>query len=64
MKRKNSSTPLSDEPLILATQLAARFSLSRCYPDGEGGIYIRYATGSSETLSVPEAQRLLQGSAS
>jgi hypothetical protein len=47
-----------EDPLIIAVRLAAKFPLARCWNEGQQ-IYIRYATGMSEYLTIPQALKLL-----
>jgi hypothetical protein len=42
----------------ICDRLKAKFALARCWPEGSK-IYIRYATGFSEYLSVGEATAML-----
>ena len=47
-------------PFTLRLRLERKFSLSRCWFEPfPGRIYIRYATGLSEYLTIPQAQSLL-----
>ena len=39
--------------------LKAKFALARCWPDADGRIYVRYATGYTEYLTVSQAEALL-----
>lgn len=47
-------------PLIVCNRLARKFALSRCWFEPfPGRIYIRYATGLDEYLTIPQALALL-----
>ena len=55
---KKNDTTCTDDALILSVRLAAKFPLSRCWAEGQQ-IYIRYATGFSEYLTISEARKML-----
>lgn len=47
-------------PLIVCTRLERKFALSRCWFEPfPGRIYIRYATGLDEYLTIPQALAIL-----
>ena len=55
----NSTTPSQID--ALCTSLEKKFPLARCwFHPFPGRVYIRYATGLSEYLSVPQAQAMLK----
>jgi hypothetical protein len=58
MKNAKKNEVTYDDPLIIAFRLAAKFPLARCWNEGQQ-IYIRYATGMSEYLTIPQAIKLL-----
>jgi len=45
---------------LVATRLHRKFpSLRRCHPDGEGRIFVTYATGVTELITLAHAQSLI-----
>lgn len=57
MKKKNEVT--YEDPLIVSVRLAAKFPQARCWNEGQQ-IYIRYANGRDEYLTIPQAMTLLR----
>jgi len=55
--KKNEIT--YEDPLIICVRLQAKFPQARCWYEGQQ-IYIRYATGLSEYLTIPQASKLLR----
>lgn len=54
----NNMTPAQID--ALCTSLEKKFALARCWFEPfPGRVYIRYATGFAEYLSVPEAAKIL-----